>query len=322
MLPTTIVDCHHHFLAPDQPYHALLGKLGAPAYTAAQYLEDSGSLPITKTVHVEAIADDGLGEAAAVDALANSGACKVAAIVANCNLAADDAAAQLDALKACSPRVKGIRLILDYDGPFDGVNCTHIACKEHNTDYLRDPVASKAFERGFALLAERDLSFDLQCCPAQMAAAEALVKRHPNVRVCIDHLGKLWRLQVDGGADDAAKLAAWRSAMTGLAALPQVCCKLSMLGSAVPGWPGDAAKEALLKDLVLEVIALFGPKRCMFNSNWHINGAISNSDAPHDADAGLTMAGLFERFASWTAHLSAEDRDWLFAKSAEAFYRI
>ena len=47
MLPTTIVDCHHHFLAPDQPYHALLGKLGAPAYTAAQYLEDSGSLPIT-----------------------------------------------------------------------------------------------------------------------------------------------------------------------------------------------------------------------------------------------------------------------------------
>ena len=44
---------------------ALLGKLGAPAYTAAQYASDCGSLPITKTVHVEAIADDGLGEAPA-----------------------------------------------------------------------------------------------------------------------------------------------------------------------------------------------------------------------------------------------------------------
>ena len=112
-LPSAIVDCHHHFLAPDQPYHALLGKLGAPAYTAAQYASDCGSLPITKTVHVEAIADDGLGEAAAVDALANNGECKVAAIVANCDLSSPDAAEQLDALKACSPRVKGIRMILD-----------------------------------------------------------------------------------------------------------------------------------------------------------------------------------------------------------------
>ena len=34
------------------------------------------------------------------------------------------------------------------------------------------------------------------------------------------------------------------------------------------------------------------------------------------------MKVLFEKFASWTAHLSEEDRDWLFAKSAEAFYRI
>ena len=42
-----------------------------------------------------------------------------------------------------------------------------------------------------------------------------------------------------------------------------------MLGVAVPGWPADAKKEALVKSLVLEVIALFGPKRAMFNSNWH-----------------------------------------------------
>jgi hypothetical protein len=58
-----------------------------------------------------------------------------------------------------------------------------------------------------------------------------------------------------------------------------------------------------------------------FNSNWHINGSISNSDSP-DADEGLTMPLLFEKFAAWTAHLSQEEREWLFAKSAEAFYRI
>ena len=34
--PASIVDCHHHFLAPEQPFHATLLKAGAPAYTADQ----------------------------------------------------------------------------------------------------------------------------------------------------------------------------------------------------------------------------------------------------------------------------------------------
>ena len=64
-------------------------------------------------------------------------------------------------------------------------------------------------------------------------------------------------------AADAAKVAAWREAMARLAALPQVYCKLSMLGSVVRGWPADASKEAVLRGLVLEVVELFGARRCM-----------------------------------------------------------
>ena len=30
MLPATIVDCHHHYLAPSEPFHAYLNALGAP----------------------------------------------------------------------------------------------------------------------------------------------------------------------------------------------------------------------------------------------------------------------------------------------------
>lgn len=321
-LPAAIVDCHHHFLCPDKPFHATLKALGAPVYTAEQYRQDCGSLPIIKTVHVEALADNGLGEVESVEALANSGECKVAAIVANCDLSADDVAAKLEALKAASSRVKGIRKILDYDGPYDGVNATHVACKEHNTDFLRDPSAFAKFEHGFALLATYGLSFDLQCCPAQMEAAEGLLKRHPDVPVCIDHMGKLWRLNGDSGVEDNTKIDKWRTAMAKLAKLPQVCCKLSMLGNAVPGWPADPAKEAVLRNLVLEVITLFGVDRCMFNSNWHINASISNSDRP-DVDADdLTIEWFFQKFAAWTTHLSDEDREWLFKKSAEKFYRI
>ena len=145
-LPAAIVDCHHHFLAPDEPFHATLKALGAPAYTAEQYAADCGDTyaKITKTVHVEAIADDGEGEAKFVEALASAGKCKVAAIVAKCDLAAEDASARLDAIVAASGRVRGIRKILDYDGPFDGACPTHVDCKAHDTDYLRDPAAADA----------------------------------------------------------------------------------------------------------------------------------------------------------------------------------
>ena len=55
----------------------------------------------------------------------------------------------------------------------------------------------------------------------------------------------------------------------------------------------------------------------------HINGAVSNSDAGDVAsDAALTMSTLFEKFASWTVHLSEGQRELLFAGSAEKFYRI
>ena len=33
LLPATIVDCHHHFLAPSEPFHAYINALGAPVCT-------------------------------------------------------------------------------------------------------------------------------------------------------------------------------------------------------------------------------------------------------------------------------------------------
>ena len=32
-LPRSIVDCHHHFLAPSEPFHAYINALGAPVCT-------------------------------------------------------------------------------------------------------------------------------------------------------------------------------------------------------------------------------------------------------------------------------------------------
>ena len=74
--------------------------------------------------------------------------------------------------------VKGVRYIIDYDGPFGEDNGTHPEVSRHGKDYLRGPEASD-FERGFALLKKHGLSYDLQCAPAQLPAAAALLARGP-----------------------------------------------------------------------------------------------------------------------------------------------
>ena len=102
----------------------------------------------------------------------------VKAIVGKVDLAAPDAAQKLDALVKTSDLVKGVRYIIDYDGPWGEDNGTHPEVSRHGKDYLRGPEASD-FERGFALLAKHGLSYDLQCAPAQLPAAAALLARPP-----------------------------------------------------------------------------------------------------------------------------------------------
>ena len=124
----------------------------------------------------------------------------------------------------------------------------------------------------------------------------------------------------DGGAADELKLTEWRKGMALMAALPQVHVKLSMLGYSVPGWHADAAKEALLSSLVRETISLFGAKRCMFASNFHINGAVSDSDGA--CQTGPTMSELYGFYSRWVADLPEDDQRWLFSESARSFYRL
>ena len=82
--------------------------------------------------------------------------------------------------------------------------------------------------------------------------------------------------------------------------------KLSMLGYAVPGWTEDATKEALVRQLVLETIERFGAQRCMFASNWHGSGAMSNADLADDCE--ISMAELYRRFDSYARPLPLRAR--------------
>jgi len=145
--------------------------------------------------------------------------------------------------------------------------------------------------------------------------------------VCVDHLGKPRLYREDASEEEeeeeAACLARWRDGMRRLAALPHgVVVKLSMPGYAVPDWFGDDAKTASLKQIVKELIEMFGAERCMVASNFHINAAVSDSD--HLAKAGPTALELVETLNSWFVDFGCDDaaRRRLFGGTAKEFYRI
>ena len=142
-VPQRIVDPHHHFYTPSVEagpggHSGFLRKLGAPDYPPEDYVKDKAALNIVKSVHVEALPDDGVAEAAWVSQLIKDGrAPTVKAIVGKVDLAAPDAAQKLEALVKTSDLVKGVRYIIDYDGPFGEDNGTHPEVSRHGKDYLR-----------------------------------------------------------------------------------------------------------------------------------------------------------------------------------------
>jgi predicted TIM-barrel fold metal-dependent hydrolase len=349
-LPKEFVDAHHHFVDTEtngSTFQAFLGRLipSGVVYLPDDYRRDviepleKAGVKFGGSVHVEAIPDNGFQEARWVAGWIRSDSSSppsnVRAIVASCDLAQDAALVEceLERLTTEIPMVRGIRWILDCVGRFeDGNTATHVATTRHDgIDYLRgseggyDGHAVPAFERGFALLGRFNLTFDLQCAPAQLPEASELCSRHPNIRVVIDHLGKPRTLLGPDVTDNhttqpnESELACWRKGMNRMARNPNVYVKISMLGYVIPGWIRTEERVALMKSLVLETVELFGPDRCMVATNFWKDAATSDSDCMSDvAPDPIRYIELIYGFLR--DNYSEEDLDKIFSKTASTFY--
>jgi len=289
----------------------------------------------------------------------------VKAIVASVNLAEDDVnRVEEELIKVCKASlllgrrseeeeeedvglVVGVRWICDYVGPYTMDNATHVAttrCYPNGVDYLRSMSrssgdggngenvdASIKFERGFALLEKFGLSFDLQCAPEQLPAAALLFAKYPNIPVCIDHLGKPMMVLGSGNDDNknsvpnAGKLKVWKDGLRRMAMLSHVYIKISMLGWAVPGWWRIKDRELVMRDLVREVVTMFGADRVMVGSNWHGDAGCSDNDGLDNnggpsASELITKVSLFFVDDDGKSLISREDRERIFSKTAQSFY--
>ena len=113
---------------------------------------------------------------------------------------------------------------------------------------------SPDFLTGTRLLARYGLSSDLCVRQHQLDEVADLIERCPEVVFVLDHLGK--------PVMDVSARPAWTKAISRLARMPNVRCKLS-------GLPHRRTAEDVRPWLAL-ALEIFGPDRCLFGSDWPV----------------------------------------------------
>lgn len=290
-----VVDPHVHFWDPDEVPAAWLAhrgvgyagdyaKLPIP-FTPATLKSTSGDIEVVKCVHVEAITDDAVREVAWVDSLAQTTAMPIG-IVAFADLSAGNFHAQLDALRA-SARLRGIRQVLGtHPNPM-------YAYAQH--EYLRNP----EWRRNILEFGKHGLLFDLQIYPAQTTDACEVIRNTPGVTFVLNHAGMFVDRNSVGGWH------AWRDELQRLAALPNVVLKVSGLAMFDHQWTVES-----FRPYVLESIDAFGVDRCMFASNFPIDGLHSS------------YSSVWHAYQSIVSDMSAAEQQRMFCTNAERVYRL
>jgi L-fuconolactonase len=278
-----IIDSHVHLYDPgiiSYPWMAgepVLNKVHSPAdfSTACEPIQVDGIV----FVEVDAAPDNRLKEAQWVTGLAARDG-RIKAIVAAAPLELGEAAhPDLERLAAL-PLVRGIRRLIQ---------------SEPDPEFCLRP----DFVTGVKLLAAHDLSFDLCVYHHQLGYALELVRRCPEIRFVLDHVGKP---DIRAGLMDP-----WRSHIRELSALPNVWCKLSGMATEADH---DAWSHNDLRPYIDNVVESFGFSRLMFGGDWPVS----------------TLATDYPRWVEtvlWaTASCTVEEHQRLFRETAAEFYRL
>src|SRR5258708_4907929 len=217
-------------------------------YLAQDYLADVATPGLAKAVHVQAEWDlaDPVGETRWLQECADSHGIP-SAIVAYANLADPNVEATLDA-HAKSPLLRGVRMLLRKPD--------ELACNRAGKSTLID---DPNWRRGFALLADRGLSYDLQATASLMRAAATLADDFPRTTIVLTHCG----LPLD---QSQPSMAAWREGIAVLARRQNVVAKISGLGML-----DRALRPDVLRPIVHAILDEFRPERCMFGSNFPVD---------------------------------------------------
>jgi len=194
-----------------------------------------------------------------------------AGIVGFADLRLANVAETLDAhIQAAGGRFRGIRQSALHDAEMLALMPASQA--------QRGLLADTAFRAGFACLAPRRLSFDSWTYADQLNEVADLAGAFPDTTIIVNHLGGI--LAVESRRSRLPEVRqAWEAAITRLAVHNNVVLKLGGLGmwmtgsrfhmSAFP--PSSSSLAESWRPWIETAIEVFGPGRCMFESNFPVD---------------------------------------------------
>jgi predicted TIM-barrel fold metal-dependent hydrolase len=179
-----------------------------------------------------------------------------------------------------------------------------------------DMIDSAQFRAGFAQLAKLGLSFEAWAFFPQLSDIARLARAFPDTPIVLNHCGGGIRIRDYEARQEVFDH--WRLGIIDLARCENVQIKLSGLGMHFWGFGLEAAARAPDSELLARTwqpwvehcIEQFGASRCMWGSNFPVD------KGSYGFKIGLNA---FKRLA---ARASADERDALFWRTAQAFYRL
>jgi L-fuconolactonase len=208
-----------------------------------------------------------------------------------------------------TPWVKGVVGWVDFENPRNAADLARLArhpafkgVRPMIQDIADDGWMHRAdVQWAYAAIIENDLSFDALGFPRHLDHFLVLLKRYPTMRVVVDHC-----MKPQIRAHSPASFQHWAEGMRKIAGETEAYCKLSALIT-------EANADWTVADLVPyvdHILAIFGPDRVMWGSDWPVCRLRSEYADWHAAAVQLTK------------ELSEADRDMVFGGTARAFYRL
>ncbi|MEX2365712.1 MAG: amidohydrolase family protein, partial [Pseudohongiellaceae bacterium] len=173
------------------------------------------------------------------------------------------------------------------------------------------------FREGFAVLGEMGLTFDAWCYHSQLADFVDLAASFPNVTIVLDHFGGPLGIGPYEGKHEEV-FAVWREQIAALKGLDNVYFKLGGINMTLNGYDWHKREMPPTSDELLQAtspyyeycIEQFGPRRCMFESNFPVD------------KASCSYHVLWNAFKKMTRGMDPVDRAALFHDTAVQVYRL
>jgi len=311
-----ICDPHHHlwdhpnsrYLLPELLEDTMSGHnvLSTVFVECSSMYRNSGPIEMCPVGETEFV--NGVAAMSASGQYGKMEACK--GIVSFADLAlGSDVGVVLDEHRRLSDRFKGIRHAAGWDASPD--------VRNSHTNPPQGLYLQEVFRAGFQELANRKMTFDAWLYHPQIGELTDLARTFPDVTIIFDHFGGPLGIGPYAGKQEEI-FEQWAVDVSELAKCPNVYPKLGGIVMPINGFGWHKNALPATSDQIVEatgryhhkMIELFGPERCMFESNFPVD------------KQSCSYVVLWNAFKKIAGRYSEQDRQCLFHDTAINAYKI